>query len=83
MSVTGPVGMLGKEERGAAANEAADGAAAAAGWNFSTSLDVIIPSIPDPDWIWERSIPFSAASLLAAGLANTLPPEADTAGLTG
>merc|ERR1719195_2434130 len=32
--------------------------------------------MPDPAWIWVRSIPPSAASLLAAGLANALPPVA-------
>merc|ERR1719195_1871126 len=32
--------------------------------------------MPDPAWIWVRSMPLSAASLLAAGLANALPPVA-------
>merc|ERR1719397_1978997 len=68
ISVTGP-DMTGKPVLAMA------GAAAAAGaLNFSTSLEVIIPSIPDPALIRARSSPLSAASLLAAGLANGLPP---------
>merc|ERR550532_3311671 len=41
--------------------------------------------MPDPAWIWVRSMPLSAASLLAAGLANALPPVAalGTAGAGG
>lgn len=40
----------------------------------STSCLIILPSGPDPLPISWRFIPFSIASVLAAGLAKTLPP---------
>lgn len=43
---------------------------------FSTSLAVIIPSMPDPDWIMLMSTPLSAATLLAAGLAKARVDDA-------
>ena len=67
------VGKVGKEESGAAAKEGA--AAAAGGVKFSTSLEVIIPSIPEPDLIRDKSTPRSEATRLAAGLAKTLSPD--------
>merc|ERR1719411_922255 len=71
MSVTGPL-STGKAVVAAAIGP---GAATAAGaLNCSTSFEVIIPSIPDPAWISVRSIPLSAASFLAAGLAKGRPP---------
>merc|ERR1719259_364827 len=51
-------------------------AAGAAGTNASTSLAVIMPSMPDPEVIWCKSTPRSAATLLAAGLAKGRAPAA-------
>ena len=53
--------------------------AAAAGLpaKFSTSFDVIIPSIPLPDAMRDRSIPRSEANNLAAGLAKGRSPETE------
>ena len=41
----------------------------------STSFDVTMPSMPLPDFIANKSIPFSAANFLAAGLANGRSPD--------
>merc|ERR1719186_1680709 len=64
--------MVGKVDRGEGAKE---GAAAAGGVKLSTSFDVIIPSMPEPDLIRAKSTPLSAATRFAAGLANTRSPD--------
>ncbi len=53
--------------------------AAAAGLpeKFSTSFEVIIPSIPLPEVMRDRSIPRSTAKNLAAGLAKGRSPETE------
>merc|ERR1719278_408657 len=48
---------------------------AAGGVKLSTSLEVIMPSIPEPVFIRDRSTPLSDATLFAAGLAKTLSPD--------
>ena len=45
------------------------------GVNDSTSWLIILPYGPDPDPISDKLIPFSPASLFAAGLANILFPS--------
>ena len=64
---------MGKEDMGEAAIVGVE--AAAGGVKLSTSLEVIIPSIPEPLLIKAKSIPLSEATRFAAGLANTRSPD--------